>query len=664
MANFYAALCIIQALFGLGSRRDNSPNTTDWLKLALVVAAQPEDEESKRLIQVALDSNNQEFLDYLRAALNTRIAAAARLADIESDGIECRAFLPGSPALWGWTTNMVAESAILKTGIEAAMSASVFDSPSASCSSSSEDVFVGLNSSEVMGGATLRDIYAKAWEFHREPLIWTPRGPGAGVGASTWTLTPASLTSQGAKKRNRSVSDASESRYSIIGQSPCLQGQRNRTRRDSLHDVFAPSDIKNGSKTSPCIEAEVAAPSPSVVTPPLASADCETTFRRPRRSDSSARSHISSTTAITVSECSTTQELIGLELGRSLDRSVWSRSDTPTDSCFGDCEPGNEMDAKGKRTYSVQGRGLASSAVAFRRNKVSSHSAFTNNSKQYKLSRPNITPLQRSQAAIPKHLSDLQQSSAVSSAKNPREKGGRSSRFNSVVSAGQIQSARSQEQISLRRVRSVAVMPLSPSPSPRAPKAALPKSPLVGPVPAARRASIKQDSRLTESSKLVQNTSLDVSDPAVTPVAPRLMTSRSRVPSMTQSQIPRPASRATSVSEAARAGSPLPSTPRVAKRELQQLPTPTSIVRAGSQASRPGSSAAMYPRSRAGSSTQEPPALGKDIRLSRPSSRARLVGGPSDVLKHRTKRSDSIASVSTMADRREPVIDKCALVAA
>jgi hypothetical protein len=103
-------------------------------------------------------------LDFLRAALNTRIAAAARLADIGNDAIECRAFLPGSPALWGWTTNMAAESSILQSGIEAAIGASVFDSPLASCSKTSEDVFVGLGSSENMGGGTLRDIYAKAWE--------------------------------------------------------------------------------------------------------------------------------------------------------------------------------------------------------------------------------------------------------------------------------------------------------------------------------------------------------------------------------------------------------------------------------------------------------------------------------------------------------------------
>lgn len=59
---------------------------------------------------------------------------------------------------------MPAESAILQAGIGAAMESSVFDSPSATCSKTGEDVFIGLGSSEAMGGATLRDIYAKAWE--------------------------------------------------------------------------------------------------------------------------------------------------------------------------------------------------------------------------------------------------------------------------------------------------------------------------------------------------------------------------------------------------------------------------------------------------------------------------------------------------------------------
>lgn len=101
-------------------------------------------------------------MDYLRSALDTRSAAAARVAQINEEGIECRAVLPGSPALWGWTTNVVAEAVVLQDGIEAAMQSSVFDSPSDSCSSG--DVSGSLASSETMGGATLRDIYAKAWE--------------------------------------------------------------------------------------------------------------------------------------------------------------------------------------------------------------------------------------------------------------------------------------------------------------------------------------------------------------------------------------------------------------------------------------------------------------------------------------------------------------------
>jgi hypothetical protein len=113
-----------------------------------------------------------QFLDYLRSALDTRSSAAARVAQINGDGIEGRAFLPGSPALWGWTTNMTAEAAVL----QAAMQSSVFDSPAASCSNDNQDVFVDINSSEAMGGATLRDIYAKAWEvsYHKQAVLRNP----------------------------------------------------------------------------------------------------------------------------------------------------------------------------------------------------------------------------------------------------------------------------------------------------------------------------------------------------------------------------------------------------------------------------------------------------------------------------------------------------------
>lgn len=105
-----------------------------------------------------------QFLDYLRSALDTRSAAATRVAEINEDGVECRAFLPGSPALWGWTTNLAAEAAVLQAGIEVAIQSSIFDSPAASCSKDDGDIFVGVSSSHPMGGATLRDIYAKAWE--------------------------------------------------------------------------------------------------------------------------------------------------------------------------------------------------------------------------------------------------------------------------------------------------------------------------------------------------------------------------------------------------------------------------------------------------------------------------------------------------------------------
>ncbi|KAG9102838.1 hypothetical protein FRC06_000984 [Ceratobasidium sp. 370] len=574
MATLYAALCIIRTLLGIGPRKDEARNTTDWLKLALAVAAQPEDEESKRLVHVALESNNQEFLDLLRAALDTRVVAAARLADIESDSIECRAFLPGSPALWGWTTNTVAESAILKAGIESAMSASVFDSPSASCSRTSDDVFIGLNSSETMGGATLRDIYAKAWEFHREPLIWTPRGPGAGLGASTWTLTPASLTSQGARKRNRSVSDASESRSSVAGQSPCLHAQRNRIRRDSLHDIFTAIDTKKGSKSSPCAEAGII-PAPPLVTPPLPSALSEPPVsRRPRRSISCTRSHVSSTTAVTVSECSTTQELQGLGLGRSLDRSLWLCPDTPSDSGFGDCEPGKEITSKGKRVALPQAagrRGLISSAAAFRRNK-------TSNFKQTKVYRPGITPLQQPQTSVPKRMNGPQSLASATSTKNYRDMVVRTSRVNSLVTGVQgSPAARSQEPCSLRRVRSVVTM--TPSPSPSSSRATGRKTPLIGPVPAARRVSTKlapAELRATQDS--IQDKLSLHPHPSPTPNAPRQ--SGITTSGVSQSRIPRPVSRADSISEFMRARSPSASsalhTPR---REPQQLLTPISTVR-------------------------------------------------------------------------------------
>ncbi|KAG8723403.1 hypothetical protein FRC09_003469 [Ceratobasidium sp. 395] len=670
MATLYAALCIIQTFFGLGSRKDESRNTTDWLKLALAVAAQPEDEESKRVVQAAIESNNQEFLALLRAALDTRVAAAARLADIESDGIECRAFLPGSPALWGWTTNTVAEYSILKAGVESAMSGSVFDSPSASCSGTSKDVFVGLNSSETMGGATLRDIYAKAWEFHREPLVWTPRGPGAGVGASTWTLTPASLTSQGARNRNRSVSDASESRLSIASQSPCLHAQRNRIRRDSLHDVFTAIDATKGSKASPCTEPGIVTPSLSPVTPPSPLVLSETPApRRPRRSTSCARSHISSTTAVTVSECSTTQELHGLGLGRSLDRSVWSRPDTPSDSWFGDCEPRREVTSKGKGValpQAARGRGLAPSAAAFRRNKALNNSNIIHKPNQTKQPRPGVMPLQSTQASAPKRTNESQHLASATSSKNQTNVVTGISRVNNGITGTPITPVvRSREPSSLRRVRSVATM--TPSPSPSGPRTTNSKAPIIGPVPAAMCVPTKQTP--AEPPRVAQDGVKERQESRVrlvsTPTAPGQSATRYRTPSMTQSRIPRPASRAGSIAGSIRVPSPsVSTTSRTTNREPRQLPTPASTTRvrerASSQASRPAPTDSIgRARSRAGSSPQDRAAFTKDVRLSRPSSRAHLIAGANDVAQHRSRRPNSIAGASTLLDRRETVTTAC-----
>ncbi|CCO28389.1 hypothetical protein BN14_02384 [Rhizoctonia solani AG-1 IB] len=58
---------------------------------------------------------------------------------------------------------MAAEVSILQSGIEAAMEASVFESPPGSPNSDVQDTFDGMASPE-MSGATLRDLYAKAWE--------------------------------------------------------------------------------------------------------------------------------------------------------------------------------------------------------------------------------------------------------------------------------------------------------------------------------------------------------------------------------------------------------------------------------------------------------------------------------------------------------------------
>jgi hypothetical protein len=227
------------------------------------------------------------------------------------------------------------------------MEASVFESPPGSPNSDVQDTFDGMASPE-MSGATLRDLYAKAWEvsihglnsiklllmyvlqLHREPLVWTPRGPGAGVGASSWTLTPVSLILPSAHTRNRRASDASDARSSIMGMSPCVFAQRTRGRRDS--DAIA-TDGKQAVQASP--ETGMVTPSSSLNASASPHLDFEPTSRS-RRSGSCTRSHISSTTAVTVSECSTTQELQGL--GLSLGGSSYSRPSTPSEVYLADNE--------------------------------------------------------------------------------------------------------------------------------------------------------------------------------------------------------------------------------------------------------------------------------------------------------------------------------------
>lgn len=646
MAIFYTALHIFQSLLGLAPREEKSRGATDWLKLALAVAAQPEDDESTAAVRVALQTNNQVFLDYLRTALDNRTAAAARVADI-NEGIECRAFLPGSPALWGWTTNMPAESAILQAGIEAAMDSSVFDSPPASCSKTGKDVFIGLGSSEAMGGATLRDIYAKAWELHREPLIWTPRGPGAGVGASTWTLTPAAFAGP-ARTRNRSRSDASEARSSVIGLSPCLYAQRNRVRRDSVHDVFGSVDAKFQDQPSPLPDTGIITPSPTS-SALLPSVELERPIPRiKQRSISCTRSHVSSTTAATVSECSTTQELSGFGLGLSLGGSTWSRPATPAESCFADNELDTEVVSKGKRSGSYRllgARGRAPSGTGLPRREISS----IDNSKHFKARRPGATPLQRMQPSAPRQAIQAQGRTHTTSTSDNTP--ARNNIINRLVAG--TPSKPHDRLTSLRRIQSAAV--LHPSPAP--------KVPLVGPVPASKRVSGKQDTPCRTAEGSLRTSTQDKQAAlsrrpsnraplASTPVTPRAVSGTRCV--TPQSRIPRPPSRAESISArtvaSVRAISTSPS------REPQQLLTPASTARrvreraSFTQAPRVAVSRA---RSQTGRSTQERPVISKDTRVSRPPSRSHLAAGSSSVVRHRTKRSDSITSVSTMVDRWE-----------
>ncbi|CAE6394261.1 hypothetical protein ACGC1H_003714 [Rhizoctonia solani] len=557
MAIFQSALFVFQSLFGLSSRKDKSQSGTDWLKLALAVASQPEGDESRSTVCAALQTNNQEFLDYLRSALDTRSAATRRVAEINSDGVECRAFLPGSPALWGWTTNMAAEGAVLQAGIEDAMDASVFDSPSGSPSSDSQGTFDDTISSE-MGGATLRDIYAKAWELHREPLIWTPRGPGAGVGTSTWALTPVSLTLPSAHPRTRRASDASDARSSVVGMSPCLFTQR-RGRRDS--DVFI-TDAKPKALASPFVEAITATPSPLSSAAALPTLDCEPTSRL-ERSASCARSHVSSTTAITVSECSTTQELPGL--GLSLSGSGSSRPDTPSEICFGDNEIATRMATGGRKTSPrILGSQTPGSATS-RQNQ--GHRV---DSKQLKLRSLGVNPVQRMQASLSKRVgsNDL--------ARTPRTPGNdsRGPQIERVISSAYNHGSPNcrGKCTPLRRIQSAAVMALSGDA--QLPRIVPHKVPLLGPVPVTRQVLKNRNktpvidheqNEPTTSKRGLYQTARQASTP--------LPQARTRVTST--SRIPRPASRATTHmemddSESIRA-SPI--------SDSRQLPTPTSNAR-------------------------------------------------------------------------------------
>ncbi|KAG8762297.1 Trimeric GatFAB AmidoTransferase(AdT) complex subunit [Ceratobasidium sp. 423] len=564
MAILQSALFVFQSLFGLSSRKDRSQSGTDWLKLALAVASQPEDEESRSTVRIALQTNNQEFFDYLRSALDTRSAAAARVAEINGDGVECRAFLPGSPALWGWTTNTTAEAAVLQAGIEAAMESSVFDSPSGSSGSHSQDTFDGMTSPE-MGGATLRDIYAKAWELHREPLIWTPRGPGAGVGASTWTLTPVSLTLPSAHTRTRRASDASDARSSVVGMSPCLFAQRNRGQRDS--DVFT-TDAKQKALASPFVETGLVTPPPSSSAAALPLLEFEP-VSRPRRSASCTRSHVSSTTAVTVSECSTTQELPGL--GLSFNGSNYSRPDTPSDICYGDNEMVTRMTTRdGKTLPRLLGSWTPGSAVSRQNGRCKT---LVDNSKQLRLRRPGVNPLQRVQASISRRVlpNDL--------TRTPRTPGSDSHgpQIERIISGAYSRPPSSRGKCTpLRRVQSAAVMALSREA--QIPRTVAHKVPLLGPVPATRQ--VKNYTNKTSMVDHGQN------EPTPSKRGPyqtlRLVSTptpqaRPRVPST--SRIPRPASRATTYLDMDDSDSVRDSL----VLESRQLPTPTSVTRTREQ---------------------------------------------------------------------------------
>jgi hypothetical protein len=88
---------------------------------------------------------------------------------------------------------------------------------------------------------------------------------------------------------------------------------------------------------------------------------------------------------MTVSECSTTQELHGFGLGLSLGGSTCSRPSTPSEIYFGENKVGKEMVSKGRKQsyHLLGGRGRAPNGMV-RHNEVSG--TIMDNSKQFKVS--------------------------------------------------------------------------------------------------------------------------------------------------------------------------------------------------------------------------------------------------------------------------------------
>lgn len=264
--------------------------------------------------------------------------------------------------------------------------------------------------------------------------------------------------------------------------------------------------------------------------------------------------------------------------------------------------------------------------------------------------RPGISPLQRIQPSAPKRVSQPQTSMRTTSASNNTTVPARNNVVNRLVAGAP---SKPHDRLNpLRRVQSAAVLDLSPSP----------KVPLVGPVPASRRVSsacrTTGDSFHTDTKdKQVNSLRRPLSraqQSTPTPATRRTPNTTRYTPDTPQSRIPRPASRAGSISAYTTTSThAISSSP---SREPKQLMTPTSTARhvreraSFTQAPRP---AASRPRSQSGKSTQERPLFSKDIRLSRPASRSHLAAGSNSVKRSRAKRSDSIASASTMADRWE-----------